>query len=342
MYTVLRPEAEGLRIDALYRYLQLDSERDEAFDLLTEAAVEICGVPYAAVTLVERERVWIKAGVGLEQSSLPRSESYCSQAILEDHFLEIPDLSQDERTASMTLLRHQFGAQMYAGAVLETGDGHHIGTLCVMDKHPRHLTERQKYLLTGLARQAMALIELRAHERLLKEALERAEYLAATDVLTGLVNRRVLFEGLKTELARCQRYGTPLSMVLIDLDHFKNINDTFGHAAGDTVLRNVGALLAASVRAVDIVGRYGGEEMCILLPQTGLQGALTFAENIRGKLSALLHEIGQTSIAVTASLGVASTENGIADESDLFNKTDSALYAAKHGGRNCVRSAPLK
>jgi diguanylate cyclase (GGDEF)-like protein len=339
MHDVLDPEVEVPRLAALYRYLQLDSERDPAFDLLTEAAVEICGVPFASVTLVDRDRVWVKASVGLERGSVPRSESYCARAILEEHLLEIPDLAQDAATASMTMLRQQFGAQMYAGAVLETGDGYHIGTLCVMDKQPRHLTERQRQLLTGLARQAMALIELRAHERLLKEALERAEYLAATDVLTGLLNRRVLFERMETELARCRRYGTPLSVVMIDLDHFKRINDTHGHAAGDTVLRNVGALLAASVRTVDIAARYGGEEMCILLPQTGLQGALAFAEALRSKLSAQTHDIGGATITATASLGVASTEFVECDAHALFSKADSALYAAKHGGRDCVKCA---
>jgi diguanylate cyclase (GGDEF)-like protein len=338
MNTILHPDTEARRLDALYRYLQLDSGRDPAFDLLAEAAAEICSVPYASVTLVDRDRVWIKSGVGLEPGDVPRAESYCSLAIMQDGLLEIPDLSQDARTAGMTLVRREFGAQMYAGAVLVTGDGYHIGTLCVMDRQPRHLTQRQKHLLSGLARQVMTLIELRAHERLLKDALERAEYLAATDVLTGLVNRRVLFERLDSELARCRRYGTPLAMVLIDLDHFKNINDTFGHAAGDTVLRNVGALLTASVREVDIAGRYGGEEMCILLPQTSLQGALTFAENIRRALAAVSHDVAGTALTATASLGVAGTETGDCDAGELFSQADRALYAAKHGGRNRVMS----
>jgi len=342
MNAVLHPDRETERLDALYRYLQLDSEPDDAFDFLTGAAAEICGVPFASVTLVDRDRVWVKSGVGVARGDVPRAESYCALAIMEERLLDIPDLSQHARSATMTLVRQQFGAQMYAGAVLETGDGHHIGTLCVMDTRPRQLSERQKLLLTGLARQAMALIELRAHERLLKAALARAEYLAATDVLTGLANRRVLFERLDSELARSRRHGTPLSLVLIDLDHFKRINDTYGHAAGDTVLRNVGAMLAASVRAVDIAGRYGGEELCILLPQTALQGALSFAESIRATLAALTHDVGGAAITATASLGVASTETGDCEAGELFSKADGALYAAKHGGRNRVVAMPAE
>ena len=340
MSTVLNREIESQRLDALYRYLLLDSERDATFDLLTEAAAEICAVPYAAVTLVDRDRVWIKAGVGMERGNLPRDEAYCSYAIMQERLLAIPDLSRAADLAGLTLVRRELGAQMYTGAVLKTHDGYHIGTLCVMDKQPHDLTARQKDLLAGLACQAMALIELRAHERMLRAALERAEFLASTDVLTGLVNRRTLFERLDAELARCRRYGTPLSMVLIDLDHFKHINDTFGHSAGDLVLRNVGALLNESVRAIDTAGRYGGEEMCVLLPQTSMSGALAFAENIRHKLSRQSHEIGERTITVTASLGVASTVNGAFAAADLFSKVDSALYAAKHGGRDCVMCAP--
>jgi diguanylate cyclase (GGDEF)-like protein len=329
-------DIEAPRLEALYRYLQLDSARDAAFDLLTEAAAVICGVPYAAVTFVDHDRVWIKSGVGLCQGDMPRSESYCARAILEQNMLDLPDLSQDARGAGMTLVRREYGAQMYAGAVLVTGDGYHIGTLCVMDRQPRFLTERQKQLLAGLAGQVMALVELRAHERTLKQALEKAEYFASTDVLTGLFNRRVLFERLDQELARCRRYGGALSIVLIDLDHFKHINDTHGHAAGDVVLRNVGKLIAGSVREVDIAGRYGGEELCILLPQTMIGGALAFAEALRAKLAALVHEVDGATIHATASLGVACTEALGLDAGALFKATDRALYAAKQGGRNCV------
>ncbi len=337
----LAPDVEQRRLDALYRYLQLDSVRDEAFDLLTETAAEICNAPYATVSLVDRDRVWIKSGVGMTQgAAVPREEACCARAIVvEGDFLEIPDLSADARTHDMTLLRREHGTRMYAGASLVTADGYRIGTLCVMDKQPRELTERQRHILAGLAKQVMALIELRAHERMLKDALARAEYLASTDVLTGLTNRRVLFERLDQETARCRRYGTPLSAVLIDLDHFKRINDTHGHAAGDAVLKKVGQLIGSSVRELDIAARYGGEEMCVLLPQTGLEGAMSFAQAMRRKLAELTFEFDGVEVQVTASFGVASTEGLQSDGQALLKAADVALYSSKREGRNRVSSA---
>jgi len=347
-----RPEADAIgaalaphqfdeekRLDALYRYLQLDSARDEAFDLLIEAAAEICQVPYATVSLVDRDRVWTKAGIGMAQGSeVPRTQAICSHTIVEGDFLEIPDLASDARTAGLRRQREELGAQMYAGASLVTGDGFRIGTLCVMDREPRQLSERQRRILGGLARQAMALIELRAHERQLKDALERAEHLASTDTLTGLLNRRVLFERLEQEAARSRRHGAPLSAVLIDLDHFKRINDGYGHAAGDAVLRSVGKLIRGAVRASDVAARYGGEEICVLLPQTEPEGARRFAESLRRQIGAIVHEFDGHRLSVTASLGVASTAPGLAtvDPQALLKAADIALYRAKREGRDRV------
>ena len=337
----LAPELEKRRLDALYRYLQLDSVRDEAFDLLTETAAEICQAPYATVSLVDRDRVWIKSGVGFQQgAAVPREEACCARAIVEEgDFLEIPDLSADARSASMTMLSREHGTRMYAGASLVTADGYRIGTLCVMDKEPRQLTQRQRHILGGLAKQVMALIELRAHERMLKDALARAEYFASTDVLTSLTNRRALFERLEQETARCRRYGTPLSAVLIDLDHFKRINDTYGHAAGDAVLKKVGQLIGSSVRELDIAARYGGEEMCVLLPQTGLEGAMSFAQAMRRKIADLSFEFDGVEVHITASFGVASTEGLKSDGQALIKAADVALYSSKREGRNRVSSA---
>lgn len=355
--TVLPPAQEEQRLQALHRYLVLDTPEDEAFDLLTEAAAEICHAPFATVSLVDRDRVWVKAGLGLPRGDMPRAQACCSVTVVTGDYLEIPDLAQDARTIGLTRIRQDLGAQMYAGASLVTSDGQRIGTLCVMDTQPRSLSERQRRILTGLAHQVMSLIELRAHQRLLKEALEKAEYLAATDVLTGLLNRRALFERLDNEAAKCRRYGTPLSLVLLDLDHFKHINDTLGHPAGDAVLNNVGKLVASTIRAVDIAGRYGGEEICVLLPQTGPEGAMQFAEHLRQKLAALNHALnraptddmsGDTGgdaaaepLIVTASLGVASAPTTGCEPAELLKAADEALYASKKAGRNRVTAVHL-
>src|SRR5688500_16363999 len=168
----------------------------------------------------------------------------------------------------------------------------------------------------------------------------RLEALAQTDPLTQLVNRRALTVRLVTEMERVRRYNAPLAMLLLDLDHFKLINDTYGHLAGDDVLFSVATLLQRAVRAVDTVARYGGEEFVIVLPETGKQGALAFAERVREKLSSHRFTIsGRDEIHITGSIGVATyPAQGLESVEDLFRAADAALYRAKGNGRNLVCS----
>jgi len=168
----------------------------------------------------------------------------------------------------------------------------------------------------------------------------RLEALAQTDPLTQLVNRRALTIRLVTEMERVRRYNAPLAMLLLDLDHFKLINDTYGHLAGDDVLFGVASLLQRAVRTVDLVARYGGEEFVIVLPETGKQGAIAFAERIRDRLASHRFTIaGSQEIRVTASFGVATYPSpGLDSVEDLFRAADAALYRAKGSGRNLVCS----
>lgn len=168
----------------------------------------------------------------------------------------------------------------------------------------------------------------------------RLETLAHTDPLTQLVNRRALTIRLVTEMERVRRYNAPLSMLLVDLDHFKLVNDTYGHMAGDDVLAAVATLLQRAVRAVDMVARYGGEEFVIVLPETGRQGAVAFAERIREKVGAHTFCVGDTQhVRITTSIGVATYPSPRLDSvEDLFRAADIALYRAKGNGRNLVCS----
>ncbi len=168
----------------------------------------------------------------------------------------------------------------------------------------------------------------------------RLEALAQTDPLTQLVNRRALTIRLVTEMERVRRYNAPLAMLLLDLDHFKLVNDTYGHLAGDDVLLGVATLLQRAVRSVDLVARYGGEEFVIVLPETGRQGAIAFAERIRDKVASSRYVIagGQgQQIHITASIGVATYPSPqLHSVEDLFRAADAALYRAKGSGRNLV------
>lgn len=160
--------------------------------------------------------------------------------------------------------------------------------------------------------------------------------LAKTDMLTGLPTRRAFMEQFERELGRARRYHTPLACVLLDIDFFKKINDTHGHGAGDRVLWAVADLVRGSVRVIDTVGRYGGEEFCALLPETQEHSAIIWAERTRRKVEEALFPVNGQDLRVTASFGVAQLLDDTARPGDLIELADQALLVAKQSGRNCV------
>jgi len=182
-------------------------------------------------------------------------------------------------------------------------------------------------------RRSQALESTRADNR-------RLEELATTDALTRLLNRRALLERLSAEVDRARRFRSQVSMLMLDLDYFKSINDQHGHLVGDAILRHVGALLAASIRTVDIVARYGGEEFVMILPETATDGAVVFAERLRERIREHRFEVDANRIFhLTCSVGVATFPSArVTSTDDLFARADEALYRAKSGGRNLVRT----
>jgi diguanylate cyclase (GGDEF)-like protein len=164
--------------------------------------------------------------------------------------------------------------------------------------------------------------------------LATAEIRAATDALTGLPNNRAVQDTVKRMVAQAARSVAPLSEALLDLDHFKRINDAYGHGRGDEVLAAVAATLRSSIRDSDFVGRYGGEEFILLLPDTGKEQAHIVAEKVRAAVAATT--LSRIDHPVTASLGVATVPEDAGDSDALIRAADRALYVAKGNGRNRV------
>jgi diguanylate cyclase (GGDEF)-like protein len=164
--------------------------------------------------------------------------------------------------------------------------------------------------------------------------LERRAY---TDYLTGLANRRHFLEQAENELARTLRYGRELSILMLDLDHFKQVNDTYGHKVGDLVLKRLSELCRATLRDVDVVGRIGGEEFAVLLPETGTAQAMDTAERLRSSIAAA-HVTPESGLPVhfTVSFGVTTLSEKDTNIDILLNQADQALYRAKRDGRNRV------
>jgi len=166
--------------------------------------------------------------------------------------------------------------------------------------------------------------------------VEKLRNLATKDALTGLWNRRSLFEHGADHIKHAEKSGSKLSVIMVDADHFKKVNDTYGHAAGDKVLKELASRLFSAVRSIDVAARYGGEEFTVLSPRTDLNGAINLAERIREAMEAELFDIGQKKIPVTVSVGVAELDGKNGTLQSVIEKADKALYRAKMTGRNRV------
>jgi diguanylate cyclase (GGDEF)-like protein/PAS domain S-box-containing protein len=231
----------------------------------------------------------------------------------------------------------------YANPIRGPEDAIRGGVNVLVDITTHKETERTLRRMKGLAESAVsarddanaalqrALSTLEAKQRELLELNERLERQATTDMLTGLKNRAVFQNSVIEMMAVAHRDAAPLAMLLLDLDHFKRVNDTFGHLAGDEVLREVGRVLAENTRDQDVVARYGGEEFAAVLPNTSRDGAMAVAEALRLRV----RDVPMAGTRVTMSIGVTLMKTGDTDVT-LFARADEALYEAKQAGRDRV------
>ena len=245
------PTNEAQRLRSLYSLGILDTSPQERFDRLTRLACRLFDVKIALVSLVDSDRQWFKSKVGLDVTETPREHSFCSHAILGEDVMVVPDALADARFRDNPLVTGSPDIRFYAGCPIKAPDGAALGTLCVISDQPRDLDPEDERVLRDLA-------------GTVEEEL-KALALATIDDLTGLTNRRG-FEAISTHvLGFCQRVSRPASLLLFDLDGFKEINDTHGHAAGDLVLLGFAEALLSTFRDSDVVSRFGGDEFCVLV-----------------------------------------------------------------------------
>jgi diguanylate cyclase (GGDEF)-like protein len=340
------PEYEQARLQALHRYQILDTPPDSGFDRITSLVAQLFKVPIALASLVDRDRIWFKSHYGMNVTQIEYTPEFCGTAVLYDRPYVIPDTKLNPLTADHPLAAGESGFRFYAAAPLRTHDGYNLGTLCVIDFKPRTITAEELTILQTLAGVIMDQIELwyaaRHIEDLhqeLKQTHEALKIQATHDALTGLWNRDGTMALFEKTLAAARRESRPLTIMLIDIDFFKTVNDTYGHAVGDRVLVEVAYRLTDLFRSSDTLGRIGGEEFLgVLYPCTAEQ-AVQVAERCRQAISATPITVAgvESAIPITISAGVFTPDLGtVASIEDLLKTADNALYTSKRSGRDRV------
>lgn len=292
---------------------------DRLFDLFSQFLSRVVTYRWVAVSTHQPCRL----GIHCSPSGRATAESEAREALEVDQSAELVSVEDDDA----------YDVPLGPRAIvkpIELG-GIHIGKLAVSLQEADALQDDG--LIAIIARELAGPIRMAT-------LVEESQRLAMVDGLTSLMNRRAFVAALEREIAACSRYGHELSLIVLDVDHFKQINDRFGHKTGDTVLAELGRHLAAFVRASDIAARWGGEEFVIGLTCTGAHGAAQFAERLRKSIEALsISDACGAPVPVTASIGVACFRTGESVDA-LVDRADKAMYVAKSAGRNRVARAP--
>jgi diguanylate cyclase (GGDEF)-like protein len=316
------PHNEAERLAALARLQIMDTAPDPRFDSFVQLAADMYGVQIALVTLVDENRQWFKAAKGLATKQTSRDSAFCAHAILDPgEVLVVEDAATDPRFADNPLVLGDPNIRFYAGAVVRAPTGHPMGTLCLIDRAPRTLDQPGRLRLQELAAGVSALLELHGHAANMQRA-------AMQDGLTGLANR-AMFDARLDQAVTDALGGTPCALLLLDLDRFKAVNDTLGHMAGDSLLREVAARLRRSVREGDLCARFGGDEFAVLLSDPADAAAAT---SIASRIAESFTEpmlLEGTPTVPQASIGIALCPLDATSPGTLLRAADQALYQVK-------------
>ncbi len=304
---------------------------------ICDTAVEVSSATDAALIRWRSDvgRGWVQyttAGFKHKAPFPVTADSITAKACEEGTLLLLEDVSKTELHESLFFTDDGGWPRGTVGVVpLKLGE-RVIGALVVASETPQSIPREEAHHVALLGALSATSLEM-------VWEMEEVSKRARTDALTGLANRRAFDELLEQMLAHADRFGHSVSLIMADVDHFKLVNDTWGHESGDVVLKSIARTFTEHVRAVDACARFGGEEIAVLLPQTSVQGAVELADRLRTAVGASPVFVGGNEIPVTISCGVACYPDGVLTKEALFAAADRALYEAKSAGRNCVRSA---
>ena len=335
--------SEEERVHELYSLNILDSPLDERFERITRLAKQLFNVPVAAISLIDERRQWFKSVQGLDTFPLtetPRDISFCAYAILQDDIFIIPDTSKDSRFKNNPFVTGEAHVRFYAGFPISSNH-HKLGTMCIIDTKPRTFTPEQYSFLKDLG--ALAETEIQnntisqSHFKLVL-ALDQARMASLVDPLTRLWNRQGIYNILKYQMEETRKADATFALAMLDIDHFKKINDNFGHEAGDQALKAIAKCLLNGCRDKDAIGRWGGEEFLLVINESNPQHILDITNRIRKSIESLHISAGQNdNFRITATIGLTLvSQSGSANLEELISKSDQALYQGKKAGRNRV------
>lgn len=337
------PENESARIASLRRMLLLSTPDEEAFERVTRVAQRLFGVPIVLLSLADVQRQCFKSCIGLPLDETAWAISFAGHPMMDDALFVVEDARQDARFADKPLIQEVPAVVFYAGRSLCNAEGLWVGRLCLMDEVPRHFSPLDRQMLDDLGCWVEAIFrhrELSEVQQGVLQEFDEVRRLSLLDPMLNIWNRGACEAVLAREFERAERDDLPLSLLMIDVDGFKEINDGHGHLLGDAVLVEFAKRLLAQLRAYDSLGRYGGDEFMAILPNTDLVGAQAIGERLLRAITAWPFLVPAQALKVSASIGVGCvrfSELPLATPKDLLCIADNGLLDAKRGGRNQVR-----
>lgn len=330
------PVDEPLRQRALDDLELLDTPAEPYLDTLVRLTRELFGVDSVRISLVDRDRQWFKARIGTDSDETPRDTSFCGHAVAARQPLVVENALDDPRFSDNPVVTGPPFVRFYAGQPIYSRDNQPIGTLCLIHPEPRRLGQEERLRLRDLGILVEGYLHMRSlgqQARKLRQAVDREQRKALIDPLTQLWNRAALGQFFTREASAAHDAGLRLGAIYIDLDHFKQVNDRFGHAGGDQVLWQSARRMGAALRPDDLLVRLGGEEFVALVAVHDAQELGQIAERVRRTIGDEPMSIGERLHPVSTSLGTALALPG-EDQASLLERADGALYLAKAQGRN--------